>query len=190
MLIRWQLAKLCRDFRWRGWSDDVAENTDFVARIEALERRWDRLQVAAVGYSWSKNFPLGLPLPQLPREILLKILWSHVADTHEMTRKQWHEQAEFALSCALVFKDWNVAATHLLYRGYFRLCEESFSHLKSSSPTPDTIMSAEMLLRTLENDRPHPRIISHLVLTPSPEVEKGFLEVALALGRCSALQIL
>ncbi|KAF8211641.1 hypothetical protein K438DRAFT_1958720 [Mycena galopus ATCC 62051] len=43
--------------------------------------------------------------------------------THETLRKQWGEQAGFALNCALVSKDWNAAATNLLYRGAIRLCE-------------------------------------------------------------------
>ncbi|KAJ6516395.1 hypothetical protein C8R45DRAFT_959989 [Mycena sanguinolenta] len=146
-------------------------------RFLALKRRWDRLQVAAVGYSWSNMFPPSVvAIPALPREVLLEILWSHVADTHETLRQQWAEQANFALNCALVSKAWNAAATHLLYRGVIRLFKTT---------------SAQKLLRTLTEDRPHPRAISHLVLSPSFSEEKNFSEVVFPLLRCCpALRIL
>ncbi|KAJ7265909.1 hypothetical protein B0H12DRAFT_1100083 [Mycena haematopus] len=147
------------------------------SRFLALTRRWDRLQIIAVGYSWSKRFPSSLvPSPPLPPEVLLKILWSHVPDTHDTLPKQWVEQTDFALNCALVSKAWNAAATNLLYRGVIRLFNTT---------------SAEKLLRTLVEDRPHPRVISHLVLSPHYQEEKTFMEVVFPLlGHCSALQIL
>ncbi|KAJ6516396.1 hypothetical protein C8R45DRAFT_959990 [Mycena sanguinolenta] len=148
---------------------------NFKSRLLALIQRWDRLQVAAVGYSWSSRFPSTVaPNPSLPPEVLLKILWSHVADTHKTLHQQWGEQTDFALNCALVSKAWNAAATNLLYRGVIRLFEVS---------------SAKKLFRTLADDRSHPRVISHLVLTPHYLEEATFPEVVSSLLRhCPSIQ--
>ncbi|KAF7354875.1 hypothetical protein MSAN_01402000 [Mycena sanguinolenta] len=145
------------------------------SRLLVLVQRWDRLQVAAVGYSWSKRFPPRVaPSLSLPPEVLLKILWSHVADTHKTHQQRWGEQADFALNCALVSKAWNAAASNLLYRGVIRLFK---------------VISATKLLRTLADDRPNPRVISHLVLSPHYLEEATFPEVASSLlGHCPSIQ--
>ncbi|KAJ7132544.1 hypothetical protein C8R44DRAFT_50376 [Mycena epipterygia] len=119
------------------------------ARLESLERTWDRLQIVAVGTAWSRKLSTGRPVEvPLPVEVIFEILSSHVPDTHEDHDKAWREQTDFLLSCALVAKNWNLAATDPLYSGQIRLA---------------TAVSVKYLVRTL--DGISPRRIRHVSLT-------------------------
>ncbi|KAF8182241.1 hypothetical protein K438DRAFT_1163684 [Mycena galopus ATCC 62051] len=118
-----QLSELLKAARWNLRSSTVDDPFAFGPRRDELIKKWDRLQVRAVGNAWSRRFPgLGHAVP-LPVEMVSAIASNHVADTHPMPQKRWREQTDFLINFALVCKTWNRVATEMLYHGCIRLCE-------------------------------------------------------------------
>ncbi|KAJ7186097.1 hypothetical protein C8R46DRAFT_1062396 [Mycena filopes] len=149
----------------------------YISRLTALEKKWDRCRVAAVGHWWSKMLvPNGTHFPvSTPPEILHQILTSHVPDTHGDPKKNWREQVDFMCSCALVAKTWNGPATEILYQGCIRL---------------DDSKSITKLSQTLSHDKGTLPAVHHLVLTAG-YLDTEFPQVTVQLlENCPHLQVL
>ncbi|KAJ7189314.1 hypothetical protein GGX14DRAFT_485189 [Mycena pura] len=143
----------------------------FGPRRGQLIKKWDRLQVRAVGNAWSRRFPrLGHAAP-LPVEMVSAIASNHVADTHSTPQKMWREQTDFLINFALVCKTWTRVAREMLYRGCIRLY----------SP-----VSVENLHRTLSSDIPGPRPILDLIMGPFIYPSKTVQLLTL----CTSLEVL
>ncbi|KAJ6452351.1 hypothetical protein C8R47DRAFT_1169216, partial [Mycena vitilis] len=159
----------------RRYIQDNNERAGYTSRLADLERDWDRLRVASVGFQWSKLFPHGLQMPaSMPAELLGEIMSKHVADTHAGAAKSWAEHADFLCNCAVVARKWNSVGTELLYRGCIRL-----SRTRSIQKLLDTISSSESPRHT----------IHHLVLNHVDKEPSFGHAVTQLVARCSTLRV-
>ncbi|KAJ6569037.1 hypothetical protein B0H19DRAFT_1065817 [Mycena capillaripes] len=145
------LSELLKAAHRKLFSSTVDDPFAFGPRRGQLIKKWDRLQVRAVGCVWSRRLPGLGHTAALPVEMVSAIASNHVADTHPTPQKMWREQTDFLINFGLVCKTWNHVAREMLYRGCIRLY----------SP-----LSVENLRRTLLSDTPGPRPIRDLILGP------------------------
>lgn len=83
------------------------------------------MKAATASAALSDKFPPPREVATpLPREVLLHVLRTYVNEIPLVDPNyDWRERMDFLLDCALVSRDWNAAATYILYSTIIILCK-------------------------------------------------------------------